>query len=212
MAQPARLLVETGRNRGDQIILDKEIITLGRVEDNDIVVDDGYASRHHAQITKRGGRYYVRDLDSKNGTYLDDELVLGETPLLDRQKLQVGDTAFTFQDTIITETMPIVPGICQNGLIVDEAAREVWIDSTQLEPPLTAKQFELLLYLWERQGEACSKDEIARRVWPECEGEVYDYSIDKMVSRLRARMGDDAESPRFIVTVRGYGYKLMVED
>ena len=41
-------------------------------------------------------------------------------------------------------------------------------------------------------GEALSKDEIAA-VWPEADGAIYDYQIDKLVSRLRARLGEPGE-------------------
>ena len=55
-----------------------------------------------------------------------------------------------------------------------------------------------------------SKDEIAQAVWPEAEGEVYDSSIDRMVSRVRSRIEpENTGEPRFISTVRGYGYKIL---
>jgi DNA-binding winged helix-turn-helix (wHTH) protein len=54
-----------------------------------------------------------------------------------------------------------------------------------------------------------SKDEIAVNVWPEVEGEVYDANIDRMVSRVRSRIEPEmSEDPRFIVTIRGYGYQM----
>jgi DNA-binding response OmpR family regulator len=51
-----------------------------------------------------------------------------------------------------------------------------------------------------------SKDEIAQNVW---DYEVYDYNaIDALVYRLRQRIEDDPGNPRYLVTVRGFGYKL----
>ncbi|HEX9921590.1 MAG TPA: winged helix-turn-helix domain-containing protein, partial [Anaerolineae bacterium] len=73
-----------------------------------------------------------------------------------------------------------------------------------LTPPLSVKQFDLLLYLYQRAGEVVSKDELASAVWPEAAGDgIYDYQVDKMVSRVRERIGKD-----WIETVWGYGYRL----
>jgi DNA-binding response OmpR family regulator len=58
-----------------------------------------------------------------------------------------------------------------------------------------------------RTGEAVNKDEIIAAVWPEVEsGAIYDYQVDKMVSRVRERIGKD-----WIETVWGYGYRLRLE-
>ena len=95
------------------------------------------------------------------------------------------------------------------GLRVDATAREVLVHDIRLGPPLTRKEFDLLLALWQRQGKACSKDDIVASVWPEREGgEVADYEIDQCVRRLRRRIEANPSKPQFIVTLRGFGYKL----
>ncbi|MCB0142989.1 MAG: winged helix-turn-helix domain-containing protein, partial [Caldilineaceae bacterium] len=72
-------------------------------------------------------------------------------------------------------------------------------------------QFDLLWFLYQNRGRVVSKDEIAQAVWPESDGDVYDANIDRMVSRVRSRIEPDStDDPRFIATVRGYGYKLML--
>lgn len=52
-----------------QVSLEKEALTLGRLEDNDIVLNDGSISRHHARIERQGGLYVIRDLGSQNGIW-----------------------------------------------------------------------------------------------------------------------------------------------
>jgi DNA-binding response OmpR family regulator len=55
-----------------------------------------------------------------------------------------------------------------------------------------------------------SKDQIAKTVW---DYEVYDYNaIDALVYRLRHRIEIDPANPRHLVTVRGFGYKLLTEE
>jgi DNA-binding response OmpR family regulator len=74
---------------------------------------------------------------------------------------------------------------------------------------LPPKEFALLLFLFERRGEVCSKDEIGEAVWPEYRGEVYDYQVENLVRRLREKLEADASDPQLLVTVRGRGYKLV---
>jgi DNA-binding response OmpR family regulator len=74
---------------------------------------------------------------------------------------------------------------------------------------LSPKEFDLLAYLYERQGQVCSKDDIANAVWPEYAGSVYDYQIENLVRRLRAQIESDPTTPQLLITVRGRGYKLL---
>jgi DNA-binding response OmpR family regulator len=95
---------------------------------------------------------------------------------------------------------------------VDPTTRQVYVDGSLLDPPLSVKQFELLWYLYQHRGRVVSKDELATNIWPEVAGEVYDANIDRMVSRVRSRIEpDEREDPRFIVTIRGYGYQMKSE-
>jgi serine/threonine protein kinase len=57
-----------------------ERMTIGRAEDNDIVLEDGIVSGHHARIDFDGHSYYVVDLDSRNGTFLGNSKLLPGTP------------------------------------------------------------------------------------------------------------------------------------
>jgi DNA-binding response OmpR family regulator len=85
------------------------------------------------------------------------------------------------------------------------------VDGVILDPSLSVKQFDLLWYLFQNRGRVVSKDEIAQSVWPEAQGDIYDANIDRMISRLRSRIEPESgDEPRFIATVRGYGYQLLV--
>ena len=94
-------------------------------------------------------------------------------------------------------------------MVVDDKSREVWVDGVRLEPSLSRKEFDLLELLYRHRGQACSKDDIAKTGWPEREtGDVGDPEIEQSIRRLRLRIEPDASSPKFVLTVRGYGYKL----
>jgi len=79
-ARTARqLLVTQGPLTGTRISLDSRPILIGRADDSTLVLDDDYASTRHARIAQQGDDWYVEDLGSTNGTYLDRAKVTGPT-------------------------------------------------------------------------------------------------------------------------------------
>jgi hypothetical protein len=59
-----------------EIPINKDVITVGRKPDNDIVIDNPAVSSHHCKVIHQGDTYYVEDLDSTNGTHLNDKRVM----------------------------------------------------------------------------------------------------------------------------------------
>lgn len=80
------------------------------------------------------------------------------------------------------------------------------LDGTPLE--LTSGEFILARLLAENAGNVVSRDKIASALGADGIG-AFDRSVDVMVSRLRAKLGDDPVSPKFIRTVRGIGYLFL---
>jgi len=70
--------------------------TLGAAEDNDILLLDNFISSYHARLRWDGAGWWVEDLDSKNGTFVDDEpcVPLTPRPLTAGGKLRLGDMVF----------------------------------------------------------------------------------------------------------------------
>ena len=68
----------------------------------------------------------------------------------------------------------------------------------------------MLLLLYGRLGKICDKYQIVEAVWGESYiDEVDDARIEKLVSRLRAKVEREPSNPRYVITVRGRGYKLV---
>jgi len=74
-----------------------KVITIGRDLDNDIVVNDSKASRHHLQIICDGGNYRIVDFNSTNGTFVNDQKISGETTLLINDRVRIGNTVLPWQ-------------------------------------------------------------------------------------------------------------------
>lgn len=69
---------------------------IGRGEDNQIVFKDRFVSKKHAVIIENNGRYSIEDLNSANGTYINDRKIIHETPLNNRDVVRIGDVELLF--------------------------------------------------------------------------------------------------------------------
>jgi DNA-binding winged helix-turn-helix (wHTH) protein/tetratricopeptide (TPR) repeat protein len=69
--------------------------------------------------------------------------------------------------------------------------------------------FRLLLILLERPGEIVSREELRQRLWPEGTYVDFDGSLNVLLKRLRATIGDDPDNPRFIETIPRRGYRFI---
>jgi hypothetical protein len=72
-------------------------LSIGRSKDSDLQIDDRYASGLHARVFHREGRYFVEDMNSTNGTLLEDAELKGEAELADGDVVRIGDTEFRFE-------------------------------------------------------------------------------------------------------------------
>lgn len=90
-----KLVFFDGPNMGEEYSLDKNIITLGRGADNDIVIKDVSVSRRHAEISRDSGHIIIRDLGSGNGVILNDERIT-EKELNSGDVIKLGNTKIRF--------------------------------------------------------------------------------------------------------------------
>jgi pSer/pThr/pTyr-binding forkhead associated (FHA) protein len=180
-----------------------QVITIGRAVENDIVITSKRVSRAHARVRREGWHVMLEDLDSTNGTYLNDERVLNPMELRDADRITIGDVDLIFHDPDVTFRESPYP-----ELEVDLVAGVVRVDRRVVT--LAPKEYALLGYLHQHSGKVCSKDDIGREVWPEYQGDVYDYQVENLVRRLRSKLEPDPSQPQLLVTVRGLGYKLVM--
>ncbi|MCB9136654.1 MAG: winged helix-turn-helix domain-containing protein [Anaerolineales bacterium] len=187
---------------GEKHWLKGEASTIGRAVDCDIVITSPRVSREHAEIRREGRKLVLEDLNSANGTLLNEARVSEPATLRDGDVISIGGIRFTFYDPDTTVRDNPFP-----ELDIDQAAAVVRVDRKIVE--LSPKEFDLLVYLHKRKGEVCSKDEIGEAIWPEYQGGVYDYQIENLMRRLRTKLEPDPNIPQMLITVRGRGYKLV---
>jgi hypothetical protein len=72
-------------------------LSIGRSGEADVQIEDRYASGLHARIFSRDGRTYVEDMDSTNGTLVNDAKLRGEVELIDGDVVRIGDTSFRYE-------------------------------------------------------------------------------------------------------------------
>jgi DNA-binding response OmpR family regulator len=96
-----------------------------------------------------------------------------------------------------------------DGLVVDSVRHEVTVDGEPVE--LTALEFELLTALAGSPGRVFTRRQLIERVWG---WDFYgdERVVDVHVRNLRRALGDAADTPRFVGTVRGVGYRLVAEE
>jgi hypothetical protein len=205
----AILIAYEGELEGERWVLDRKRMTIGRSVDCDIVLPKRQVSRYHARIERDDGGYLLRDLGSKNGTYVNGQEVRGDPyRLKDGDEIQIAlyiKMGFVGADA----TVPLELTGPYKGLRIDRPAKRVFIGGQELSPPLSAAQYRLLGVLSEHEGQVVSRDEIVMVVWAEEEMlGVTEQAIDALVHRLRERIAAVDPDHEYIVTVRGHGLRL----
>lgn len=203
------LILRQGADAGRRWALSRSNpLLIGRHEECDISLPDRQVSRNHARIFWQGESYHVEDLNSKNGTHLNGHEVTSPMPLGDGDEIQI---ALRFKLAFVDAgaTAPLTLDQESTGLRLDQETRQIWINGNMVDPPLSLHQYRLLQALWESGGGVVTREQIVDIVWPEASGEgVSEQAIDALVRRLRERIAECDDEFRYIVTVRGHGFRL----
>jgi sigma-B regulation protein RsbU (phosphoserine phosphatase) len=129
-----RLIVKATPSHADSLVeLSRLRTTLGRSARNDLCVEDPFASRLHAEVRRRGDRYWLSDLGSANGTLLNGSRLLTAAQLQDGDQIRVGETEIEYSERADT-----APARSRTSVLVSDAfqppAPEVMIDAESQAP------------------------------------------------------------------------------
>lgn len=210
------LIAQTGPLSGQRWSINKEI-RIGRDPECEIMIPDRQISRVHARLTYSKDGVSVEDLSSKNGTYVNGEII--ESPIT----LQEGDIvqialiqSFYFLSS--DATMPLDHELFPEGksksiqelrIRLDFRSRRVWMGEVEILPPLSVPQFRLLTALHDQAGKVVSRSDLISIIWGDEKAVgVSEQALDALVRRLRERLAMFDPSHEYLVTVRGHGIRL----
>ncbi len=208
---------------GKKTVLGESIALIGRGttgSDPDIKLRDEYISRRHAEIHFDQDCYLIRDLNSTNGTSIDEiRLEPGKFyTLKDDSLIGLGIVAgvprvlLRFKQSPTQKTRRFegpISGLRSNDwLRVDELKNEIWVDGRSIT--FSRKEYDLVLCLYKKMGKVCHRDEIIAGVWPEVidPGGISDAAIDQLIHRLRLKIEADPSHPKRLLSRKGFGYML----
>jgi hypothetical protein len=206
----AILLAQSGPLAGQQWAV-SNTLTIGRDESCEVVVPDRQVSRQHARLSLRENAVFLEDLKSKNGTYLNGQLLAAPTQLRESDEIRVAFAqTFLFLSSDATLPLSELPDeyLKLFTLKVDADARRVWVRGTEISPALSSQQFSLLNALFIKNGEVVSREELIQAVWGDETPWVTEQAFDALVRRLRERINQIDPDYDYVVTVRGHGLRL----
>lgn len=183
---------------------------LGRSTDADLTVAVAQLSRRHARFEHRDDQWWLTDLGSTNGTWVNGEPI-GERPVAlgDGDQIVLGGVvSVRFADDDATRRGPRIGRLV--GLWLDPDTDAVWIDAVRLEPPLSARQLDLLRLLIDRSNEIVDRPTIVAEVWADVAADgVSDDAVTALIKRLRGRLDEHAGAPA-VEIVRGRGVRIRI--
>jgi len=94
-------------------------------------------------------------------------------------------------------------------LVIDRGRHEVRRRDQRIE--LTHAEFWMLVALVDADGRVVSREGLLDALYGRGEADVMDRTVDVYIRRLREKLGDDADEPRYVATVRGAGYRAMID-
>ncbi len=131
------------------------------------------------------------------------ELVLRVKSILRRTAARVGSETPTASSAAFASSGR--PPLRHGDLLVDPDRHEVTRDGQAI--PLTRVEFRLLQTILEADGRVLSRDQLLDAIYGQDQADVMDRTVDVHIGRLRDKLGDDADRPRYVATVRGVGYR-----
>lgn len=96
-AGPTRLVLTEGPLRGTTLPLGGSAVLIGRAPSCTLVLDDDYSSSQHARVFSQDGHWYVEDLGSTNGTFVDDRKITGTVEVRPGTPIRIGQSVIELQ-------------------------------------------------------------------------------------------------------------------
>jgi uncharacterized protein YraI len=106
---PIRLRMQVGSSIGQVYTMVGDLLTIGRAQDNDVVLDDPQVSRYHAHLMRHGDEIIIEDLGSTNGTLVNGRRISGPHVLQPSETIAVGASVFSVEGFAAPSTVGMLP-------------------------------------------------------------------------------------------------------
>lgn len=179
-----------------------EICTLGRHRSCQIVISKEIISRQHARIEWNGLRYFLYDANSTNGTFVNGRQIHEPHMLQNDDHIGLGNHVpmLHFLD-------PNATVVARERLRYDDRRMLFYLKNQELD--LTPAQFQLLLCLYQRAGEVCTRESCAQSIWGRNYKPGLDAdALDQAITSLRQKLRQLDPAADLIKTRRGLGFVL----
>jgi serine phosphatase RsbU (regulator of sigma subunit)/pSer/pThr/pTyr-binding forkhead associated (FHA) protein len=150
----AELQVVKGYNQGATVDLASDKVVLGRNADCNVVINLPAVSREHAVISRVQGKFFIEDLKSRNGTFVNNKEVRGRIPLNHQDQIKICDNLYTFLET--KPKPPLPPSMRRDTPEVEEEEGSSTVEATlatSSKQILETQPAEKLAFLLEVSGE-----------------------------------------------------------
>jgi DNA-binding winged helix-turn-helix (wHTH) protein len=222
------LVILHGQTAGLTLRLDNDQTIIGRGMQSNIVLRDDIASREHAVIKRRvaqdgASEYYINDLASTNGTFLNDTRIASQQLLKQGDRIKIGNHLLKFVLLSDSEAeslamslpspgdkRPRPPEAVKAALHFDCFHLPQDVDllySGETVVPLEPRAVQVLRYLVQNHERVVSKEELLESIWPDVF--TTDGVLKRAISQVRRALGDDADEARFIETYHRRGYRFI---
>lgn len=180
------------------------VYQIGRQPPADIVVPYYYVSRRHARIERDDARYLLLDSGSRNGTFVNGQLLRGPHLLNHDDYIGLGEP-----EPVLRFVDPDVTVRPSHRLFFDPLTQRFSVGAAALA--LQPAQFRLLSHLYERAGTLCTREECAQALWgrpynPEIDQRAFDQAMSSLRRAIRA--ANPGIDPIEVQRGRGYLLKL----
>lgn len=120
------------------------------------------------------------------------------------------DTTWIFS-SLFEHFLKTQASLTDSKLHLDLKTRSVWVGSRAIR--LTAREFDLVAYLYSCEGKVCSRDEILNSLYPDeyRTGNLQDNRVDNLVRHVRKKIEPSPKRPCYLLTIRQKGYRLVAD-
>jgi pSer/pThr/pTyr-binding forkhead associated (FHA) protein len=185
-------------------------VTVGRSPDADIQLVHPLVSRYHAELSVQDGRLVIRDLGSRNGTVVNDELVRSDVRFAAGEAtLQIGPYVLRVAEAgvLAAETLATSAPSTTGRAVLDRDLRRLLVDGRPALEALTGLEYRLLDVLASNGRSVVPNQQLGDTLWGEGGWDI--YMLHNLVHRVRRKLeAKGFPADELIVSIPRSGYRL----